>query len=235
MKPLFRWLLLLGCLALGRPAQAQFNPMLYPWLYSGATYQHCHCCCCCHQRDTTTVTEHNNRWGVLSGPTLLLDRQGRAHGGVFLEVGRAVSPRLTVGGYLLVSANREATSSYGTEATAPAVGLHALSGTVRYQLLNSRRWRVETLAGLGLGAVQLVDRDQQIINPKGGSYAATVAFRVHPLAEVGLGTSWKVARDFWLTSRASYTNLALSSGLGEPGEFSYWNVSVGAAMPWGWR
>ncbi|RZK16082.1 MAG: hypothetical protein EOO56_20990 [Hymenobacter sp.] len=155
-----------------------------------------------------------------------------------MEVGRALRPRLTVGGSFGFLAHQASADTYGYEATAPAVGVYALAGSGRYQLLNARRWRVEALGSLGVGAVQLVDRDQQVpVRTKYGysTRPATVAFRVHPLAEVGVGTTYKLAREFWLTSRLSYTSLALSSGLGAPGEFSYWQLSVGVAMPWGYR
>lgn len=234
MKQLRLWLVLLASLTWAQLTRAQVSPALYAHASHGC---HCHCHCCCGH-DTTTITEHNNRTAFSLGVAVPVDGNGLAHVGGFIEVGRAIGPRLTAGGYLMASSNRASASNYGFEATAPAYSLHELTGTLRYQLLNSRRWRVDALGGLGVGAVQLVDRDQQVYGQgKYGTthYAATVAFRVHPLAEVGLGTSYKVARDFWLSSRVSYTSLALNSGLGTPGEFSYWAVSLGATMPWGWR
>lgn len=227
MKRVARWLIPL--LGLGQAAHAQLNPALYH-------HSSRHCCCCC-ARDTSTTTERTNRAALLMGPTLLLDQQGRARGGVFIEVGSIITPRLTVSGYLMVGLNR-ASGNLGTAATAPAYSLHSLTGRARYQLFNGRRWRVEGLAGLGLGAVWLVDRDQQVHSQgKYGdtSYAATVAFRVNPLAEVGLSGSWKVGREFWLTSQASYAQQVFSNGLGTSGDFSYWSLSVAATMPWGYR
>lgn len=224
MKKLVTWLLFIASLALGQAARAQY--------YGGH-----HCCCCCHSRDTTTLTERTNRVVWLIGPTLLASADGRARGGGFMELGAAVGPRLTVTGHLMLSANRASADNFGTEATAPAYGLHALTGRARYQLLNAHRWRVETLVGLGLGAVQVVDRDQQVYystSRGSGTYAATVAFRVQPLAEAGLSASWKVAREFWLTSQATYAQPALSGGLGAASNFSYWNASVGATIPWGY-
>ena len=227
MRKLLTWLLAAGSLGLSQAARAQY--------YGG---HHCHCCCCCPQRDTTTLTERTNRTGFLMGATVPVDANGVAYGGGFLEITHAVRPRLSVGGYLLFTAHRASASSYGYEATAPAVGLSALAGSLRYQLLNTRRWRAEALGAAGLGGVELVDRDQQVYysnSRNSGTKAATVAFRVHPLGQAGLGVSYKLARDFWLTSRVDYTHLAWSSGLGEPGEFSYWSASVGVAVPWGWH
>ena len=236
MKKHFSALLIyLGLLLASRPALAQLNPVFYPLLFQQK--HSCHCQCCCHH-DTTTYTERTNRVAFLMGPTLLLDQQGRARAGGFIEIGSIVTPRLTVGGYLMMSINRASASSFGTTATAPAYGLHSLTGRARYQLLNGRRWRVEGLAGLGAGAVWVVDRDQQV-HGQGRygdtSHAATVAFQVNPLAEVGLSGSWKVGREFWLTSQASYAQQMLGNDLGTPGDFSYWSLSVAATLPWGHR
>jgi hypothetical protein len=207
---------------------------MYPLLLQQMHCSHCHCCC---HRDTTSTTERTNRVAFLMGPTLLLDGPGRVRGGASIEVGGSVVPRLTVSGHLMMSLNR-ASGSLGTAATAPAYGLHSFTGRARYQLLNGPRWRVEGLAGLGAGAVWLVDRDQQVYTQ--GRYgetkhAATVAFRVHPLAEIGLSGSWKVGREFWLSSQASYAQAAFGNSLGTPGDFSYWSLSVAATMPWGYR
>lgn len=224
MKQTLFWVLLLAGFGLSRAAQAQYH------------HSSRHCCCC--PRDTASTTERTNRTALLLAPTLALDAGGQARGGVYLEVGRALRPRLTVGGSFVFLAHRASPDNYGYEATAPAVGVYALAGSGRYQLLNARRWRVEALGSLGVGGVQLVDRDQQVpIRTKYGydTRPATVAFRVHPLAELGVGTTYKLAREFWLTSRLSYSRLAWSSALGAPGEFSYWQVSVGAAVPWGYR
>ena len=235
MKKRLSALLVCCGILLSWPAQAQFNPALYPLLYQSGHSCRCHCCC---HHDTTTNTERTNRVAFLMGPTLLLDQQGRARVGAFIEVGSIVAPRLTMSGYLMMSANRASANNFGTAATAPAYGLHSLTGRARYQLLNGRRWRVEGLAGLGAGAVWVVDRDQQVHNQGrygDTSHAATVAFRVNPLAEVGLSGSWKVGREFWLTSQASYAQQVFGNDLGTPGDFSYWSLSVAAAMPWGYR
>ncbi len=228
-QPLVKILLLLG-LSGSRAAQAQFNSIFFQ-----PTSRHCPCCCC--PRDTSTTTERTNHVALLMGPMLLRDGQGRARAGAHIEVGTSVAPRLTLSGHLMMSINR-ASGSLGTAATAPAYGLHSLTGRARYQLLNSPHWRVEGLAGLGAGAVWLVDRDQQVYT-RGrygdNSHSATVAFRVHPLAEVGLSSSWKIGREFWLTSQASYAQAAFGNSLGTPGDFSYWSLSVAATMPWGHR
>lgn len=223
MKQLAFWLLFLAAAGTGRAARAQFSP----WMYYGHSSG---------RPDTAAITEHRNPVAFLVGPALLVGQNGLVHGGGYLEVGRALSPRLTASGYLLAGFNQATNNAYGTGATAPALGRYTLAGSLRYQLLNTRRWRLEALGSLGATEIVLVDRDQQV--PGRGRYANTthatiVGDDTHPVLEAGASTSYKLTRQLWLTSRLSYNYLALGSSLSEPGEFSYWLASVGIALPWG--
>lgn len=166
------------------------------------------------------------------------DHSGRAYLGFGLEVGRAVGPRLTVGGRGWLTVARNSASNYGYDATAPALSVHSLAASGHYQLLTTRRWRLDAVGSLGVGAVQLFDRDQTIVSyGKYGrnEHAATVFLSVHPLLEGGAGIAYKVGQQFWLSSRLSYQYLPGTGGLGTAGEFSGWQASLSATAPWGWR
>ncbi|RZL04721.1 MAG: hypothetical protein EOO62_20655 [Hymenobacter sp.] len=229
MPRILTWLILLGALVASRSLRAQVLPVA-----TLVHHHHCCCCSCCH-RDTTAATELNNRTLGLLGATIATGQAGTMYGGE-LEIGRAVAHRLTIGGRAVLTARRASATNYGYDATAPATNYYSLAFSTRYQLLNARHWRLEALGGLGLGAVDLVDRDQQV--PNTGRYASTthpasVAVGLHPLLEAGAGITYKLRRDFWLSSRLGYAYLPGTGALGEAGEFSHWQATVAVVVPWG--
>lgn len=228
MKKLYPWGILVLSLVLGRTAQAQ----------AGHCSDHCPRCL----PDTTVSTERNNQLAAMGGAVLLYNRNRTPFGGLDLEVGYAVRPRLTLGLHGLLTARTASATDYGAGTTAPALSYHSLAGVARYQFLNTRRWRLEGVAGLGLCGVQLSDRNQEetteVYDPNLGTYVtytqpATVAYSLHPLLETGVAASYKLKRHVWLTSRLSYSQLPGRHAFGQPGEFSHWVLSVGAALPWG--
>lgn len=228
--PMKHLLSLVASLAGTFPALAQQAPANSPL----PRYRHCPCC----RHDTTTVTQHNNRTNFLAGLGVGSDQRGRAYVGIGLEAGHAFTPRLTVGGRGWLSFPRNSASNYGYDAGAPALAIHSLAGAVRYQFLDARRWRLEAVGSLGAGAVQLYDRNQTVVSySRYGrtEQAATVFFSVHPLVEGGAGLTYKAGRQFWLSTRLSYQYLPGTGGLGTAGEFSGWQASVYATMPWGRR
>lgn len=234
MNNLLRWLGLFWGVGVGGAVQAQG---VYPLLYASS-----HCCCCarCYKgnsRDTVATTELSNRLAFFLGPVLLHDSHGTPYGGGDLEVGYAVRPRLTLGGHGTITGHTASVSNYGYEATRPAVALYDLAATARYQVLNARRWRLEVLAGPGLGVATLVDRDRLV--PGQGRYANTyhpalVTFAVYPQLEAGVGLTFKLRRDFWLNSDMRYVQQPLAGRFGAPTAFSHWALRVGISAPWGY-
>ncbi|NML67106.1 hypothetical protein HHL22_18015 [Hymenobacter sp. RP-2-7] len=232
-------LLTLLAVAAAGPALAQTAPVATDSLPRRTAHHGRHCPCCCHcLHHKRLLTEQTNRLALLASLGATTDREGRAYAGFGVEIGRAVAPRLTVGGRGWLSAARSSATNYGYDATRPALSIQTLTGNVRYQLLNTQRWRLEAVGSLGAGAVQLYDRDQTVVSY--GQYgrsehAATVFLSVHPLLEGGAGLTYKVGREFWLSSRLGYQYLPGTSGLGAAGEFSGWQASLSATVPWGWH
>jgi len=218
-----------GLLALTTPAAAlvQCRPVFIPYL--------------AHHRppspaDTIPHTEQNNRGGFWLGPALVRDDLFRARIGLEAEGLGFVAPRWQLGGRALVVFPRAAPTNFGRAATAPALTQFTVAATARYQLFNTRRWRLDALGGVGAGIAQLTDRDRLVpVRTRYGTQEqpATVAVAARPLAETGLGLSFKLGREVWLGAALRYARTLGPAPLGAPALAGQWQGTLGLVMPSG--
>ena len=183
-----------------------------------------------------------HRTYLVVGPTVLLADDDRTYFGADWAMGRLVSRRLAIGGTLSIGGRRAVATSYGYQATSPAVGIYSLEFSTRYALANTPQYRFELLNGLGYGAVGLFDRDRMVATTttaRNGSTTtsyqpARVALNEQLLLETGFAATGKLGHGAWLTAQFSRRQLLGSRTFGPAAGFSHWACSVGVSLPYGW-
>lgn len=183
--------------------------------------------------DTVKVTENNNRFGFRGGALVARDGQGTFFGGMTIEAAYFVGPRTQVGGRMAFSAPSPIPTNFGYEATGPLLRFINLGPDLRYLLRNGRRWRVDALGGPGLNWYYLADHDHQVTSSCGCSGPAAVASTVRPMADVGLGLTYKLSRRLWLTSDLRYNRVLGGAPFGEANLQSQWQLAIALALPAG--
>ena len=178
-------------------------------------------------------TEDTNRWGFRLGALLALDGQKTLFGGAGLESTYFVGTHLQVGGRLAFTNAAATPTNFGYDATGPTLSFANLGVELRYMLSNTHRWRLDALGGPGLNSYNLADHDRQVTTTCGCTSDAPVAYNARPLFNAGLGLTYKLWRELWLTSEVRYARLLESAPFGATALQSQWQWSVAVALPSG--
>ena len=140
---------------------------------------------------------------------------------------------LQVGGRLAFTNAAATPTNFGYEATGPVLDFVNLGAEVRYMFRNNQRWRLDALGGPGLNIYGLADHDRQITSKCGCKSDAPVAASTRPMVNVGLGLTYKLWQELWLTSDLRYVHLLGNAPFGAVALQSQWQLSLVLTMPSG--
>lgn len=183
------------------------------------------------------------RVGAFGGVLGLRDRSGTSYVGGDLEGSYFLSPRWSTGlrGTFTRPARIPALASGGYEgAGRPQAQIFSLTWRNALLLVDRPRWRVGALAGVGIGWLNLRDKDQQVIVRGQGRCGCQSATRSklfdttwNPVSEIGLTATYKPRKADapWLTLRGQYRAWQGDVPFGGPGQFSHYLLSAGLSLP----
>lgn len=173
----------------------------------------------------------DNRWGLQLGWLLALDGQKTLYNGPLLESNYFVGAHLQVGGRVAFTMSAATPTNFGYEATGPIISFAHIGPTLRYMLGDNQRWRLDALGGAGLNSYNLADNDRQVTNKCGCTSAASVAYSTRPMFDAGLGLTYKLWRELWLTSNLRYAQVLGSAPFGSAALQSQWQLSMALTLP----